>query len=380
MVDQGLEKNLLPGKFDYITPFYNQYHNNKSLVEGLDSLLNTSDLSVKSIPFSSDMPPVKLFPGIQGKSRQIKVLKKYDGVQLLRMTHRYKEDNELKEEEGNFFILEHPDYRNVYVLLTIESNNFFKRSILPLFDDHTPHMMMTFITHKRLKRFLEEFQEENQFSKLTITHASHRCRFNEKGKSEKVFPGISWFNMDLNEAFNWVYQNNGWFQSLQFKVKAHHFPGAEVSITRQGIVRTTRLFSKVFKSFILPVCKMIHENNEFFGNRSRRDNLNLAARPLTIDFGMDQFSESSENSKFIQSLRRLNKVSISVLHGNPYIHLSIIDYFDGSTFDLWVLNSNQLFIVPQMRGSVSSIKRLINHIFDTYAEGDIKDYREESIH
>jgi hypothetical protein len=30
-----------------------------------------------------------------------------------------------------------------------------------------------------------------------------------------------------------------------------------------------------------------------------------------------------------------------------------------------------------MRGSVFSIKRLINHIFDTYAEGDIKDYQED---
>ena len=147
--------------------------------------------------------------------------------------------------------------------------------------------MKTFITHKKLRKLLETFQIENRFSKLLITHASQRFRFNEEGKDEKIVPMVSWPKMDLGEAFNWVYQNNGWFQSL----------------------------------------------------------------------------------------RRLNKVSISVLHGNPYIHLSVIDYFDGSTFDLWVLNSRQLFIVPQMRGSVFSIKRLINHIFDSYTEGDIKDYQ-----
>lgn len=126
----------------------------------------------------------------------------------------------------------------------------------------------------------------------------------------------------------------------------------------------------------LPVCKILHENNEFLGNRSRRESLHLAAKPLAIEFGRDQFSEPAENMKFIQALKRMSKVSVSVLHGNPYIHVSVIDYFDGSTFDLWVLNSNQLVIVPQMKGSVFSIKRLINHIFDTYAEGSIKDYRE----
>ena len=231
--------------------------------------------------------------------------------------------------------------------------------------------MTTFISHKKLKKLLETFQIENQFSNLIITYASLRSRLKDK----KIMPMVCWPKMDLNEAFNWVYDNNGWFQSLTFKAMRPDYAAAEISMTRQGVIRTNRMFSKVFACFVQPVCKTIHDNIEFFGNRSRRDNLNLAARPLTIDFGIDQFSDSSENIKFIQSLRRLNKASISVLHGNPYIHLSIIDYYDGSTFDLWVLNSSKLFIVPQMRGSVFSIKRLINHIFDTYAEGDIKEYR-----
>jgi len=370
---------MIKGKFDHITPFYKQHHNNKSLIEELAKLLSSyrkADLSVKVIPFSSDTHPIKLFPVISGRSRKIKILKKYDGVQLLRMTYSYRDGTDIMEEDGDFFIYEHPGYNKIYVALTIESNNFFRRAMLPFFDSHFPQMMMTFITHKKLRKLLETFQTENQFSKLLITHASHRFRFNEEGKEKKIVPMVSWPKMDLDEAFNWVYQNNGWFQSLKFTAMRQNNPAAEISITRQGVIRTTHLFSKVFESFVLPICKTIHENNIFFGNRSRRDNRNLAAKPLTIDFGIDQFAESSENIKFIQSLRRLNKASISVLHGNPYIHLSVIDYFDGSTFDLWVLNSSQLFIVPQMRGSVFSIKRLINHIFDTYGEGDIKDYRE----
>ena len=376
METNGVRSNLIPSRFDYITPFYNQGHDRKSLIDGVDSLLSSHDLAVKSIPFSSERHPSKLLVEIQSKSRDIKILKKYEGVQLYRMTYNCKEGNEIKEESGNFFILEHPDYNKVYVALTIESNDFFRRAMLPSFERLYPHVMMTFITHKRLRKLLEKFQVENQFSDLIITRASHKFRFNKKGKHDKVVPMVSWPNMDLEEAFDWVYKNNGWFQSLQFQGIRQNSPVTEISITRQGVVRAATMFSKVFEGFVLPICKTILENIEFFGNRSRRDNRDLSAKPLAIDFGPDQFADSSENMEFIQSLKRLNKASVSVIHGNPYIHLSVVDYFDGSTFDLWVLNSRQLVIVPQMKGSISSIKRVINHIFDTYAEGDILDYKE----
>ena len=59
------------------------------------------------------------------------------------------------------------------------------------------------------------------------------------------------------------------------------------------------------------------------------------------------------------------------------IQLSVFDYFDGSAFDIWVLSPDKIIIVPQAKGSMPAIKRLINHIFDFYIEGDIKDYKVE---
>gem|GEM_PF-1451820 len=376
MINEGAKKELISGRFDYITPFYNQKHSNKGFVEDIDKLLGSYDLNVKSIPFTSDRLPTEWFPKISTKSRKIKVLKKYDGLQLFQMTYSYRDGNEEREGKGDFFIYEHPEYIKVYVAITFEPGDFFRRIMLPFFESLFPHIMMTFITHKKLKKLLENFKEENQFSSIIITRASQRFRFNEEGKNKKIVPVVSWPQMDLSKAFQWVYENNGWFQSLKFKAKRHISTFAEISITRQGVLVTNNLFEKVFKGFIQPVCKIIHENIEFFGNRGRLSNRKLSAKPLTVDFGIEQFADVSENNKFIQSMKRLNKASVSVIHGNPYIHLSVVDYFDGSTFDLWVLNSSQLFIVPQMKATVSSIKRIINHVFDTYAEGDIRDYRE----
>jgi hypothetical protein len=74
-------------------------------------------------------------------------------------------------------------------------------------------------------------------------------------------------------------------------------------------------------------------------------------------------------------MRLLDKTSLSVVHSNPYLQLSVIDYIDGSTFELWVLSPRELIIVPQLKGTVAAIRRLVSHVFDNYAEGSIEDFR-----
>jgi len=363
--------------FDFVTPFYNQRHNRDSLIKSIDSLLTSeSGMSVRVIPFSCNNPPDNWFPKIPSSSRNVQLIRTNEGVRLFELTYSFKDGTKRIKESGYFFVYEHPEYKKVYLALTVESSIFFHRALLPFIRSLYPQGMMTFITHKRLRRLLEEFQTMNQFKDLIITRASYRLRFEEEGIHKKIVPMVSWPDMELKEAFDWVYHNNGWFESLQFEAIKDSAVWAEVSFTREGVVRTNRLFSKIFLAFALPVCKTIHENIEIFGHRSRLERNDLSAKPLTIDFGMAQFADASENAKFIQAIKRLRTASTSVLHGNPYIHMAVIDYFDGSTFDLWVLNPNQMVIVPQMKCSIPAIKRLINHVFDTYAEGEIKDYGE----
>jgi len=104
MIVQKVENDQIASKFDFITPFINEYHNEKSLINGLDSLLSIHDINVKAIPFSCDKPPVEWFPIISGRSRKIKILKKYDGIQLFQMTCFFKEGKDHKEKSGLFFV------------------------------------------------------------------------------------------------------------------------------------------------------------------------------------------------------------------------------------------------------------------------------------
>lgn len=54
-----------------------------------------------------------------------------------------------------------------------------------------------------------------------------------------------------------------------------------------------------------------------------------------------------------------------------YTHLSILDYYDGSSFDIWIFDAKKITIVPQSKATPASILRLIDHIYQSFA-GDFK--------
>ena len=361
---------------DFLTPFYGRQHDRGSLIREIDAVLTAHQLVLRALPFYCQTLAADWIEHSIVFRRLVSRTQSGDGVSQFRCNPPTGDlDGGTAAREERFFIYDHPDYRNVYVLLTLgptASFEWLRRLIAKSF----PTIVTTFITHRTLRRLLEGFHAEHGLSRLIIKRASFRIRFGEESEGERrrVVPVVTWPDMELREAFDWVYQQNGWFQSLQFDACRDHTVLATVSFSREGVTRTTGLFSQVFAGFVHPVCKRIHENVDLFGQRSRRDRADLTARPLVIDFEAEQIAENDERLRFVQAMKRLRRASVSVLHGNPYVHLSVLDYYDGSVFDVWVLSGREITIVPQMKGSIAAIKRLIQHIFDSYAEGRIRDY------
>jgi hypothetical protein len=294
-------------------------------------------------------------------------------VTLLELAFGVTETDNLR---GKFFILRHPTLANVFVVATLESAEFVRRALLP-FVERSSRIYLTFLRHDDLSILLNRFRETREYTDLRVVRASLVSRFGV-GQKEAVISSVSWPGLGLEGAFQYAAEQNGWFRSLTFEALRREQVFAEVSIQRNGIVKADGDFFGVYNNLVLPICDLVNNNIQQFDKRSRRDNPELAVRPLSIDFGKEQFDLVEENARFIGAMRNLKNASVSVIHGNPYISLSIVDYADGSTFDLWVLNTRELVIVPQLKSSISSIKRIISCVFDNYAEGVIKDFATEA--
>lgn len=363
-------------RMDFKSLFYSQDYDRESFINSLDGLLRTEFHTLNITPYSSAKSPAECF-GMLDPNREFSCIRSQGGLHLFSLVFKSpRAESETPIIEGKFFVYEHPALPNTYALIAIESQDFMRRALLPFIERSYPRIFLPVIGQQYMNLLLHEFRDNCDFTDLRVVRTVLRSRFaGQKTRRETVIPSVSWPKIGLDGAFDFAQEQNGWFQSITFEALRDSKVHAEITVARNGMIKTDGQFLKVFDNLVSTIYKTVHDNYELFRMRSRRDNPSLDVRPLTINFGRDQLTDEEEIGKLIEVMRLLDRASMSVVHNNPYLQLSVIDYLDGSTFDLWVVNPRELIIVPQLKGTIPAIRRIVSHIFDNFAEGQVEDFQ-----
>lgn len=96
--------------------------------------------------------------------------------------------------------------------------------------------------------------------------------------------------------------------------------------------------------------------------------------PTVLRFGRRVFGGKGRNWRCADMIAKMADSSVSVYSMDSHMHLSLVDYMDGSSYDLWAVTSDRLVIIPQIRASGASMRRLVNHVFEGMGEGSVERY------
>lgn len=80
--------------------------------------------------------------------------------------------------------------------------------------------------------------------------------------------------------------------------------------------------------------------------------------PIAIRLPSPIMVDADATGEVIAELERQRGVAIAVLHRNPYLHLVVTDYTDGSNFDVFVTTPDAIEVHPGFRSSLGSLSRL----------------------
>jgi hypothetical protein len=358
-------------QIDFASSLFDGQFNLASLIKKIDGLLNSEKHTLTVIPYASAKLPADHLQGCL-QHRILSHVQTYDGVSTFELTFYPPKVNEDPPLNGRFFITRIPTLQDTYLLLTVEPQEYVNRALLPFIERNRPTIYLTLLDQNRIKFLLNEFKIKSRYDDMKVIRVSWKSRL----ESDDIrMSSITWANLGLEGAFDFAREQNGWFKSLNLEVQNGFRLLAEFSITRDGIIKTNREFNNLYNNLILPVCDSVQQGFDLLKNRARSSSPSLRARPLTLDFGSDIFKSTSDLHNLSDSIRTMDKASVSLMHNNPYLQLSVVDYIDGSTFDLWVVNQREMTIVPQIKATVPGIRRLINHIFQSYAEGQVKEFQ-----
>ncbi|MCI0641369.1 MAG: hypothetical protein L0Y58_15775 [Verrucomicrobia subdivision 3 bacterium] len=270
----------------------------------------------------------------------------------------------------------HPE---VAFLMTLDSGPFYRASFRPFFASLSPWVATPFLTSSNLVTLLQHAKADRRVSDLVITDFASRSQIQHRRGTRKTRTERTWTEESLDQVVDLLQQSGRWLHSLAFKYRVkignqHQRCGSNVSRACQ--FRTKGNLSWFFRQVARDLSGMVAEKNRFLRDRGRNERADLSPRPVIIEYGEPLFQDKSQNERLMTVLRKLEKAGLSVYHANPYFRASLVDFVDGSSYDVWVLSESRVILTPQLRCTYASIERVSNHILSAFAEGDMQDYRE----
>lgn len=277
--------------------------------------------------------------------------------------------------QGVVFFCASPFERVSYVI-SICSSTVWQRSILRLAHSLYPQLIPVFFSQQELMTLLKQAKQLLPDAELRIVGHSRRKRL--KGGSRRKYESSRTFTeKSLETVFTEAEEQNCWFRSVSFEY--HRAVGgvqtgevlSSATLSKYGSLFCTSNFLPFLYGTLGEMAQIAERKVEFFSNRSRRLSPSFEAKPISITYRTAEFNSLTDTKNFVGMLRKMPGVSCSVLHDNPYVHVSLVDSADGSGAELWVFKNDEILLVPQLKASEASLKKFVNYIFEEWQEGSV---------
>lgn len=352
----------------------------------IDRIQNEYKLPVVCMVLTSESDFINLFEKRRFPDYNIRYISKNSSMASLSLSIS-KKDNIIN---GKFSILK-TDFPAVYLLISHESSVFLKEALTKLLNKLYPYISRPFLSSYKLLQILRNLHRNFPEKTIRLRKIVSKSRILQKGARKKIESEIKWTDLSYEDAFRIAFEQDEWINSMDFEIiykkpysehdlfgqpKGYFTKEITGSLSRSGVFKCKEEFSFFYSTVIKDICEFAIKDINLFKDRARIKTSNYQPKPIVIEYEEDIFKDRTQNKKLINVINKLPKTAVSVFHANPYLHLSILDYQDLSSYDLWVLSNKRIVIVPQMRASYVSLNRLCNQIFTDFKEGEIKDFSE----
>jgi hypothetical protein len=270
-------------------------------------------------------------------------------------------------QEGSGIYFKHPSFDDVYIYVSFDPMFIFKRVLSNYFNKFYPKISQIFLTSNQIKTIIAETSTKLNtsalISRFVVKRPYPNAEVDIKYQHEKI---------DFKKAFLSAEVDNYDVNSLNVFVRDMDF-----NVSREGyFVLNSGNFTQFDALVFAKTFEFVKNKKQVYSNRERREENKYEASPLLIKFNHDLFNSVDDMKNLVKRVfDNIERSFYSVSHLNPYLQMSFTGFEDGSSFEIWVLNKNQLFIVPQFRATFPSVTKVINAMFRDFSEGEVIDVK-----
>lgn len=296
---------------------------------------------------------------------------------------------QIRTVRGIFVVL--PSTQNrVYRLLSVCHSDFWNEGVRYLVRHQYPKVVPLFLKQGEFRKGLRELGDrlgtEYRLMASEMSLKELRPRSETRRRLTEQDSGRWWTDRGVEEVFDEAQERGQWFTSIAFKVEHWHkrperyVQEASCRLYKYGYLQYDYLHSEFTQKLLPSLEKAASDRLELFTNRGIRERKERGyppSVPLEITYPVPIFEDPDGLKRFESTVMTYSNATKALFHSNPYFHASLADVSDGSSFEIWVLSTNRILIVPQGRSSAPALERLVSHIFSDFREGEVAEYTGE---
>jgi hypothetical protein len=265
----------------------------------------------------------------------------------------------------------------VWVLITHSGRIFEQHLLEPFLSSVRPRCTRPILQTDQIRSLINKVEALPETRELRVRQVGSRAKIKSKGASKVLESDRRWTDLSVEEAFGELRSEGHWITDATVQFRYLSIPNASIKITRYGKLAFRKIAGAAFSSCVSTGALLARKTYEFLHGRARSKNTGYQIRPFNIEFGIPIFDSRQQIHLLQSALRKIPSVTCTTLHGNPYFHAVMVDYYDGSSYEVLVINPNHLTVIPQGRSTVSALQRLCAAVFYGFREGDLREVSSE---
>ncbi|MFA5559197.1 MAG: hypothetical protein WDA59_07080, partial [Methanofastidiosum sp.] len=269
--------------------------------------------------------------------------------------------NEQERVVSGIAFIEKPDYgKNIWNIFTIDDSDFQENCINRLIDLLIPKISRFFLNSSEMKSIFTDLDDKG-YSILVNKAVSY---------SHKEEGSISYKKEQYYKVFQEAEDKGYYVDKMEVIIRKNHKFILHGFISREGSSKFANGDIMFFyKNFLPSIASFGEAKREKLIKKEKMADYVLS--PIALKFSKDIILETGDNKRIIRSLSNMPHSSVLVYHSNPYLHLSFLDYMDGSNCDIFVSSSNEISIYPGSKASMPALMRIFDQLSKDFEEGTI---------
>lgn len=247
-----------------------------------------------------------------------------------------------------------------------------------------PKYYLPFLRQQELRKVFDAMQLAlPSGQEIRLGRVSGLRRLSEGSSKRSYQSQVEWPDLPYGEAFARAREDATFFRKVAFKTTARgDAPTREGELagglTNLGEFRVSDNVRWLFESGVRSAMEIIQAQHALAHHRDRTDADGGGVRALAATF--TETSITLERLPAVAArLRAMPRASVSIIHGNPYLHASIVDLADGSIFDFVLVSPSRALLLPQGRATEGAVTRLCRYVYEQIAEAEFVDASRSSM-